>query len=98
MMMPNSCSGRPPLVGRAADFRTYPVIELVAQRAVRRWLEDDRGLSVAHFRDRQFLEYCHDWRVALFVRQEHLIAFRRAFAQALGMILIEEGRLHAASS
>lgn len=75
----------------------FPSTARAARQAARGWFQADTDLSAMEFRDLKFREHCQEKANDSGVeRHARLQTFRRAFAEALGEILVEEGRLHAA--
>jgi len=97
-MTPIYPSGVPALVGQAAHYFTFPSTARVARHAARLWFQIGHGLSAAQFRDQHFRAHCRNKRDSILDRTARRIAFRRAFAQEVGKIVVEEGRLRAAAS
>lgn len=76
----------------AAPFE-YPSSARAGWYAARLWFQSDTHVPPALFRDQQFRRHCdgrHDSAYEQDIRRD---TFYRAFAESIGSIVIEEGRL-----
>jgi len=76
----------------------FPSTARAARHAARLWFQTETELTAAQFRDERFREHCagrKDSQVEYRIRRA---AFHRAFAEAIGHIVVEEGRFHAATA
>ncbi|MFY2007033.1 hypothetical protein ACOTCS_24725 [Achromobacter xylosoxidans] len=79
--------------GRHEPRFEYPSTARAARQAARAWFEAAPDASPARFRDLKFIEHCKgkfDTSLERRIRQD---AFKQAFAEAIGHIVVEEGRL-----
>jgi len=66
--------------------------------AAQLWLYAETDLSPAHFRDQPFQMHCADRQDCALKRRTRRNTFCQAFAEVIDHILVEEGRLCAASA
>lgn len=75
----------------------YPQTARAAHRAAQLWFQTATAMPAAQFRDQLFREHCRGHNYTPAERNGQHLAFRQAFATAIGHILVEEGRLRAAA-
>ncbi|SEK05134.1 hypothetical protein [Achromobacter sp. NFACC18-2] len=78
----------------AAIFE-YPSTARAARHAARTWFEAAPGVAPAQYRDQQFMAHCEGKRDSALERKIRRHAFRQAYAEAIGHIVVEEARFHA---
>ena len=66
-----------------------------ARHAARTWFDTAPNLAPAQYRDQQFREHCKDKPGSALERRARQAAFKQAFAEAMGHIVVEEARFHA---
>lgn len=76
----------------AAPFE-YPSTARAGWHAARQWFQSDSHMPPASFRDQQFRQHCAGRHDSVFERNIRRDTFYRAFAESIGSIFIEEGRL-----
>lgn len=81
----------------AAPFR-FPSTARAGRHAARLWFQSDTKLTAAQFRDLSFRDHCGDRVDTPAERKVRLHTFRLAFAEAVGNIVVEEGRFRATAS
>lgn len=95
-MRPHHLVGAHASMGVDAPFE-YSLTAHAAHRAARLWFQTATELPAAQFRDQLFREHCQGYNYTPAERNGRQFAFRQAFATAIGHILVEEGRLRAAT-
>lgn len=80
--------------GHHASFE-FPSTARAARHAARTWFETAPDLSPAKYRDQQFRDHCKDKPDSALERRIRRDAFKQAFAEAIGHIVVEEARFHA---
>jgi len=78
----------------AASFE-FPSTARAARHAARTWFEAPPEMSPAQYRDQQYIEHCRGKADSPLERRIRRDAFKQAFAEAMGHIVVEEARLHA---
>lgn len=78
----------------AAMFE-FPSTARAARASARLWFESQTALSPAQFRDQQFRDHCQGKQDSALEHRVRRRAFHQAFAEAMGHILVEEGRFYA---
>ncbi|MPS79660.1 MAG: hypothetical protein E2591_16450 [Achromobacter sp.] len=78
----------------AAAFE-FPSTARAARHAARTWFETAPTLTPAQFRDQQFRDHCKNKPDSALERRIRRAAFKQAFAEAMGHIVVEEARFHA---
>lgn len=76
----------------AAPFE-YPFTARAGWHAARQWFHSDTRVPPAQFRDLQFRRHCDGRHDSAHERDIRRDTFYRAFAESIGSIVIEEGRL-----
>lgn len=82
------------LRGRHASFE-FPSTARAGRHAARTWFETAPDMPPAEYRDRQFHDHCKGKPDTAIERRVRRAAFKQAFAEALGHIIVEEARFHA---
>lgn len=78
----------------AAAFE-FPSTARAARHAARTWFEAAPGVPPAEYRDQQFRLHCRGKPDSPIERRIRRDAFKQAYAEAVGHIVVEEARLHA---
>ncbi|MNL30644.1 hypothetical protein D3C87_1523920 [compost metagenome] len=73
----------------------FPSTARAARHAARTWFETAPDVPPAQYRDQQFRLHCQDKPDSPLERRIRRSAFRQAFAEAMGHIVVEEARFHA---
>ncbi|AYD66042.1 hypothetical protein DVB37_20530 [Achromobacter sp. B7] len=85
----------PPAARSAAASFEFPSTARAARHAARTWFESAPNLPPAQYRDQQFRAHCADKTDSPLERRVRRAAFKQAFAEAMGHIVVEEARFHA---
>ncbi|OAE64095.1 hypothetical protein A7J71_19615 [Achromobacter insolitus] len=80
--------------GYDATFE-YPSTARAGRHAARLWFEEATPLSPAQFRDKHFRDHCQGKQDTPTERDVRKSAFDQAFMEAVGHIVVEEGRFYA---
>ncbi|WP_191578518.1 hypothetical protein [Achromobacter insolitus] len=78
----------------AASFE-FPSTARDARQAARTWFEAAPEMPPAQYRDQRFIEHCKGKADSPLERRIRRDAFKQAFAEAMGHIVVEEARLYA---
>lgn len=73
----------------------FPSSARAGRHAARLWFEVDTPLSLSEFGAQLFLEHCRGITDSPRDRATRRSAFRQAFVETVGQIVVEEGRFHA---
>lgn len=73
----------------------FPSTARDARHAARTWFEAAPDISPAKYRDQKFIEHCKGKADSPLERRIRQDAFKQAFAEAMGHIVVEEARLYA---
>lgn len=73
----------------------YPSTARAGRHAARLWFEEPTSLSLAQFRDHHFRDHCQGKQDSPSERAVRKSAFHQAFTEAVGHIVVEEGRFYA---
>lgn len=73
----------------------FPSTARDARHAARTWFEAAPDMTPAQYRDQQFIAHCKGKPDSALERRIRRGAFKQAFAEAMGHIVVEEARLHA---
>ncbi len=85
--------GRAPC-GFDAPFE-FPSTARDARQAARLWFQSETNLTAVQFRDKQFRDHCNGRTDSNLERRIRRDTFHQAFAEAVGHIVVEEGRFRA---
>lgn len=70
----------------------YPSTARAARHAARTWFETASDIASAQYRDQQFIAHCEGKPDSTLERKIRRHAFRQAYAEAIGHIVVEEAR------
>lgn len=73
----------------------FPSTARAARQAARTWFETAPDIAPAQYRDQQFIAHCEGKPDSALERKIRRHAFRQAYAEAIGHIVVEEARFHA---
>lgn len=73
----------------------FPSTARDAHQAARIWFQFETNLTAVQFRDKKFREHCNGRTDSSLERRIRRDTFHQAFAEAVGHIVVEEGRLRA---
>lgn len=80
--------------GLHASFE-FPSTARAARHAARTWFETAPDMTPAQYRDQQFVAHCKGKPDSALERRIRRDAFKQAYAEAMGHIVVEEARFHA---